>query len=146
MVKRKNSPVKKGIKSYFEVIPKPPPKRPRGRPRKQPAPALVVVDDTINNNEVDTNNEEKQSFSVRKGSSYTDYNKPDLAAALKEAIDYFLASGKIMTANDAELSNRPFIHIPPSTIRDQAKVLMKELENSKAPPHLLIASILVQMK
>lgn len=45
-----------------------------------------------------------------------------------------------MIANDAELSNRPFINIPPSTIHNQAKACMKELENSKTPstpPHRL---------
>lgn len=90
MIKRKNLPVKKGIKSYLEVIPKPPQKWPRGCPRKPPAaPALDVVDNIIHNNEVDTDKDEQhQSSFVQKGSSYIDCNQSELAAVLKEAIDF----------------------------------------------------------
>ncbi len=68
MVKRMNSPVKQGIKSYFAVIPKPPPKPTRGRPRKQ----QHVVVEAINNDEAGKGNKEQQTAHRRKGSHYVD--------------------------------------------------------------------------
>lgn len=57
-----------------------------------------------------------------------------MAAALKENVEFFLANGRIMTAFDANLSDRPFMHIPPSTIHNQVKIKKnKLLENAEAP-------------
>ena len=73
-------------------------------------------------------------MSIQKGASYINYKDPNVAAALKENVEFFLGNGRIMTAFDANLSDRPFMHIPPSTICDQAKIKKnKLLEKAGAP-------------
>ncbi len=133
MTKRKNpSPVKKGgIQSYFSVIPKTPPKQPRGRPRKVNAVAEAAVAPTI-----DEATEEVATGTAgprQKQAMYINYNNPVAAASLKEAVEYHLASGKILTSKVAELSDTPFVYIPPSTIRYHAKKTI-ELQNDKMAP------------
>ncbi len=138
-MKRKQSPLKLGtIKCYFSVIPKPSPKQPRGHPHKQKEPEAEVIFEESNNNNDDEANQ--KTSSVRKGASYINYKDPNVAAALKENVEFFLANRRTMTAFDADLSDWPFMLIPASTIRDQAKIAKNKLvvEKDKAPtppPH-----------
>ena len=55
-------------------------------------------------------------------SKYFDYSDSALAAAMDEAVDYFIRTGKFLTPNDAKLSkNQIPIILPQTTIRSLAR-------------------------
>ncbi len=62
-----------------------------------------------------------------------DYSDLDFKAAVDEAVDYYIATKKYLTAKEASLSHQPLMNFPKSTIHDHARMRNKEAMMSPPP-------------
>jgi hypothetical protein len=117
----------KAITSFFQVKPKPPkplPKRKRGRPRKTPPPQLPSSKRAKSQQSTNNGTAALASIPERKPSrTYMNYKDPETAATLKEAVDVYVSTGKLLKPADLAMSHLPSTVIPPATIRYHAKKL-----------------------
>ena len=96
------------------------PKRGRGRP-----PKPLTLDSTSPTKKLKENNESTEKYG--RPSKYFDYSDSALAAAMDEAVDYFIRTGKFLTPNDAKLSkNQIPIILSQITIRSLARKKQQE--------------------
>jgi hypothetical protein len=126
----------KAITSFFQVKPKPPkplPKRKQGRPRKTPPPQLSPSKRAKSQQSINNGTAALASIPQRKPSrTYMNYKDPEMAATMKEAVNAYVSTGKLMKLADLEVSHLPPTVIPSATIRYHAKKLSENNRSTRS--------------
>jgi hypothetical protein len=120
----------KAITSFFQVKPKPPkplPKLSKEGPWKTPPPQLspskrAKCQQSTNNGTAALALIPQWKPSI----TYMNYKDPEMAATLKEAVNVYVSTGKLLKLADLEVSHLPLTVIPLATICYHTKKLSEK--------------------
>ncbi len=126
----------KAITSFFQVKLKPLkplPKRKQGRPRKTPPPQLSPSKRAKSQQFTNNGTAALALIPQRKPSrTYMNYKDPETAATLKEAINAYVSTGKLLKPVDLEVSHLPLTVISLATICYHAKKLSENNTSTRS--------------